>query len=180
MRKIKIFSLVLGMICLTVSAIAIFNGMGNNDISNMGIDGVETINKEYKIGINTDFKIVTEYTLCGHQIINNVEITRDMINLSYDDIITRYSGYEIVEFDSDIVILKRIVDEYCGEHYLVKENEGKIGVYIILDNDKLELMQTLDVSIDSLRQNDRYMFKNTGVTVNGKENLYQFLEDFDS
>ena len=63
---------------------------------------------------------------------------------------------------------------------MIKEEDNKIGLYSILADNNLEHIRWLDISIDMLRQNDRYMFKNTGVTIYGKENLYKFLEDFDS
>ena len=66
------------------------------------------------------------------------------------------------------------------EHFLINEEDNKIGLYSILADNNLEHIRWLDISIDMLRQNDRYMFKNAGVTIYGKENLYKFLEDFDS
>ncbi len=181
MKRLKMISFVIGVVCLTISAVAIFNNTSNQENNNLNnINGIETINKEYKIGINTQFYIITEYKLCNHTIEEKKEITKDMINLTYDDIVTRYSGYEIIEFDVDKVVLKRSINEFCGEHYLVKEVDKKIGIYKILDDSTIELLQVLDINIDTLRQSDRYMFQTTGVTVNGKENLYKFLEDYDS
>lgn len=178
-KKAKSISFVIGMICLTISMIVFVNNSNNNDIVNKP-DVVETINKEYKIGINTNFTVITKYQLCNHTIEEKKEITKDMLNLTYEDIQNKYVGYEIVEFDNDRVILQHSVNEYCGDHYLLKETNNKIGVYRLIDDNNFELIQIIDVDIDTLRQSDRYMFKTTGVRVNGQDNLYKFLEDFDS
>ena len=181
MRRLKIFSLILGIVCLSISGIAIFNSNDNDDVSNKNNEReIETINTEDKIGVNTDFVVETLYTMCGHTIIEKVEIDKSVINLTYQDIVNMYRGYDVVKFDSSNVLLKNTVNEYCKEHFLIKEEDNKIGLYSILADNNLEHIRWLDISIDMLRQNDRYMFKNAGVTIYGKENLYKFLEDFDS
>ena len=181
MKKFKIFSLVLGIVCLSISTVAIFNNINNDNVTNLSNEtDIETINREDKIGANTNFIIETVYTLCGHTISNKVDIDKDVINLTYEEISNMYRGYEIVHFDSNNVVLKNAVNEYCKEHFLIKAEDDKIGVYNILADNNVEFVRWLDISIDMLRQNDRYMFKNTGVTIYGKENLYKFLEDFDS
>lgn len=181
MRRLKILSLILGIVCLSISGIAIFSTNDNANVLKKNKErDIETINTEDKIGVNTSFVIETLYTMCGHTITEIVEIDKSVINLTYQDILNMYRGYDIVKFDSTNVLLKNTVNEYCKEHFLIKEENNKIGLYIILANNSLELVKWLDISIDMLRQNDRYMFKNTGVIIYGKENLYKFLEDFDS
>ena len=79
MRRLKIFSLILGIVCLTISGIAIFNNNDNDDVSNKNNEReIETINTEDKIGVNTDFVIETLYTMCGHTIIEKVEIDKSV------------------------------------------------------------------------------------------------------
>lgn len=179
MRKLKIISFVLGVICLAISGVAILNDDKQQSYADND-NGIETINTEYKVGVNTDFTVITKYTLCNHEIEDKIEVTKEMINMTYADVVNKYKGYEIIEFNNDKVVLKNTLNEFCSQHYLVKETDGKIGVYRVLSDDKLELIKVLDVDIDTLRQADRYMFQTTGVSVNGKESLYQFLEDYDS
>ena len=146
MKKLKIVSFVLGVVCLAISGIVILN----NDTDQSYVDndnGIETVNTEYKVGVNTDFTIITRYTLCNHEIQNKVEITKEMINMTYNDVANMYRGYEVVQFNNDKVVLKKTLNEFCKEHYLVKEIDGKIGVYRVLADDKLELIKKSGVQL---------------------------------
>ena len=181
MKRLKICSFILGVICLAISTVVIFNDSKKDNIYNLNnSENIETINTQRKVGVNTKIKIITHYALCGHEIITNVDVTKDMMNLSYDELKNRYRGYEFINLDDDNIILKRNINDYCNEHFLVKIEDEKICIYVIHSDNTQEFISLLDIPIDTLRQNDRYMLKTTGITIFGKESLYKFLEDFDS
>ena len=43
----------------------------------------------------------------------------------------------------------------CDEHYILKENEGKINIYKINENQQEELYETTEISVDYLTEEDK-------------------------
>ena len=76
------------------------------------------------------------------------------------------------------MILYREVDGECGEHYLVKEKDGKVVVYKILENGEEQEYETTQISTDYLTDTDKIEMQN-GIRVNGQQELNQLIEDFE-
>lgn len=186
MEKRKIIFFILSAICFSVASVYI----NKNETQNIEqgfydeciVDEIitETIQKEDKIGINTNFTINTLYTICGHETNEYIDIDNNYINKTYEQIKDMFPNYDIVEFNNKHVTIKNSIDTYCPYHYLLIDENDKITIYKEITKEKKEIFQILDVLVSNLRQNDQHMFKNNGIKIYGKENLYQFLEDFDS
>ena len=68
----------------------------------------------------------------------------------------------------------------CGEHYLLKDREGKIVIYKILNEDlqNLEEIEETDIYTEYLTDTDKLNIEK-GIRVNGKQELNQLIEDFE-
>ena len=66
----------------------------------------------------------------------------------------------------------------CGEHYVLRDIDGKIVINIIDSEGKEKEYQKTDISTDYLTDTDKIEIKN-GIKVFGKENLSQVIEDYE-
>lgn len=172
MNKLKIFSLVLGFICLSTAAVAIFNKVEDNK----PMEIVEAVQQEEKVRANTKIILKTVYDLCDHTLISEFPAPNNMINMTKDELLNKYAT---VSFKDNLLELTLVLQENCEEHYIIKEDNGVIKLYWRKNEINFEEIYTLNIDIKSLRQNDRYIFRNTGLIIDGNENLYKFLEDYD-
>ena len=186
MGKRKIIFFILSAICFSIASVYINKG-DTKDVSQVFYDEcivdqiiTETIQKEDKIGVNTNFTIKTLYTICGHEIDEHLDINNNYINKNYEQIKTIFPDDNIVEFNNKHVTIQKTSDTYCPYHYILVEENDKIVIYKEIYEDTKEIFQTLDILVSNLRQNDQYMFKKNGIRIYGKERLYKFIEDFDS
>lgn len=143
-------------------------------------DNIETINKQEKISINTKIILTDKYLLCNHEIDNIIGIDQSNINKSYEEIENIYRDYIISEFNSKYVKLRKEINQYCPFHYVLKSIDDKIGIYIKKDEYNMQLLNILDINLNSLRKNDKQLFTNEGLEIYGQKQLYEFIEDFDS
>ena len=91
---------------------------------------------------------------------------------------TEYKDYEIKQFSAEKVILYKEIDKYCGNHFVLKEEEGVVAIYKIKNDGSEELMDLTDISAQYLPESDRLKLKN-GIKIYGEENLDKALEDFE-
>ena len=76
------------------------------------------------------------------------------------------------------IILYREFESSCGQHYILRNDNGKITIYLINENDEEEIYEQTEISIEYLTQRDKEQIEQ-GIRVNGKEELYQIIEDFE-
>ena len=95
-----------------------------------------------------------------------------------EDLKEKYAGWTIDKFsDTQIVISKKEEGE-CGEHYIVKDKEGKVVIYKLLEDGTEKEYEVTDISTEYITDTDKINMKN-GIKVNGKQELNQLIEDFE-
>lgn len=134
--------------------------------------------EEEKVSPNCSFTKKTYYSKCGHTVSNYLELPKDVVNLTREQVANKYQDFRIEEFDSNKIVLFKQVDDECGEHYLVKDNEGKVTVYKILEDGSESLFEETDIYTEYLTDTDKENMKE-GISVNGKQELNQLIEDFE-
>lgn len=118
------------------------------------------------------------YKSCKHTIIERESITEDMVNLNQTEFKKLYSDWEIEKFSSTEITLYKEYDGECGEHYLVKENNGYISIYKVLSNNDLQLIEDTQISTNCLPDMDVKGLKE-GVSLVGKDELNAYIENFE-
>ena len=63
-------------------------------------------------------------------------------------------------------------------HFVLREDEGKITVYKINENNEEEIYEKTEISVEYLSETDKGKISD-GIKVNGIEELNQLLEDFE-
>ena len=141
-------------------------------------DEIETNSNEEKISPNCLLILKRYYDECQHTINEYVDIPQDLVNGTEYDLKKEYPYWEIEKFSSTQIVLYKEFNSNCGQHFILKEDNGKITVYKINENSEEEVYEKTEISLEYLSETDKIKIKD-GIKVNGIEELNQLLEDFE-
>lgn len=139
---------------------------------------IEANSAEEKISPNCSFTEKIYYKKCGHTTSQYLELPQDLVNETEEQLQEKYLDWEIQTFTSNEIILYQEKDEECGEHYLVKDKDGTVTIYQILEDGTEKEYETTGITTEYLTETDKINMKN-GIKVNGKQELNQLIEDFE-
>lgn len=134
--------------------------------------------KEEKVSPYCSFTINTHYNKCGHTKSEYLNLPNELVNCTESEVKDKYQDYNVTTFASNEIVLDKEESGECGEHYIVKDNDGKIAIYKIEDNGEEGLIEETDISTEYLSEADKVAMHN-GLKVNGKQNLNQLIEDYE-
>lgn len=89
-----------------------------------------------------------------------------------------YSQWEVKGFSPNEIVLYRQLDGICREHYLIKELDGVIAIYVLDENESATLQEKTSIATQYLTESDLENIKQ-GIRANGKEELNSILEDYE-
>lgn len=139
---------------------------------------IQTVSSEEKISPNAIIIEKRYYKLCDHLIRESVEIPTDVINNTKEEFQKKYSGWKIESFSPTEITVYKEFKGMCNEHYIVKENNGVLGIYIENAQKIQEWQEDTQIDTKYLPEEDIEEFK-TGVRIVGKTNLSMFLENYE-
>lgn len=124
------------------------NNLKKNNFINVEKNEKIAVNtSEEKISVNTIIKKVTYYSNCNHNIELIIKDKKKYINMTKEMLQKKFPDWEIKEFNRDNVILYKEEDDFCNEHFLVKDEDGYVTIYTIDNNENiLELLDKTDIS----------------------------------
>lgn len=124
------------------------NNLKKNNFINVEKNEKIAVNtSEEKISVNTIIKKVTYYSNCNHNIELIIKDKKKYINMTKEMLQKEFPDWEIKEFNRDNVILYKVEDDFCNEHFLVKDEDGYVTIYTIDNNENiLELLDKTDIS----------------------------------
>lgn len=138
----------------------------------------ETNSNEEKTSPNCSLTMKRYYNECGHSIEEYTNLNNELVNKTKDEIQQVYSAWTIDKFSNNEIIISRSFDSQCGEHYVVRDKDGKVAIYLISgDGTETELQET-EISTEFLTENDKMELQN-GIRANGKQELNQVIENFE-
>ena len=118
------------------------------------------------------------YEECGH-IIEKKETIKDAdVNLTEKELQERFPDWEIQKFTSSEIVLYKEVNDFCNEHYMVKEQDGYVVIFSIDKNNNKTFLEKTNISILYLEDEDLNKLK-SGIYVESKKELNKILEDFE-
>lgn len=141
-------------------------------------DVIFTSYSKFKVTPNTKIVFETIYNKCNHKDVKEEIASKEIVNFNEQELKNKYKDYEIKQFSVEKVILYKEIDEYCGNHFLLKEEEGVVAIYKIKNDGSEELMDLTDISVQYLPEADMLKLKN-GIKIYGEKNLDKALEDFE-
>ena len=137
----------------------------------------ETSSEGEKISPNCSIIFRRHYNDCGHTIEQYSNIPTELVNKTEEDLQEQYQGWTIEEFSRNQIILYREFDSECGEHYILREKDGKVVVYL-KTGDTEELVEETDIATEFLTETDKIELQN-GIEANGRVELNQLIEDYE-
>lgn len=148
------------------------------NLINSNIELVTTASEEEKTSPNCLFVFKTYYKKCEHIKVEREKITETMVNKTREDLESIYKNWNIVTFRNNEVLFYKEEEGSCGEHYLLKELEGKIAIYNIDEQNNLNLYEKTEILTNYLPEEDITRLRE-GIRVEGKDKLNQALEDYE-
>jgi hypothetical protein len=139
---------------------------------------VQANSRENKISPNAILILKKHYKECNHTTKDYVEIPKELVNLTKEQLEQIYKEWTIESFSPNEIVLKREEKGICNEHYVLREVDGVIGIYYVDRNNIETLKEKTGISIKYLPETDRINLRN-GIRINGKEALNSILEDFE-
>ena len=139
---------------------------------------VKANTQEEKTSPNCSLTIKTYYSKCGHTKNEYTNLPQDFVNLSKEEIQEKYQDYEIQDFATNAIVIYQEKQGDCGEHYRVKDKNGTVTIYQVLEDGTEQEMETTGITTEYLPDTDKINMKN-GIQVNGKQELNQLIEDFE-
>lgn len=139
---------------------------------------IATNSQEEKISPNCLLILKKYYDECNHTINEYVDVPQDLVNGTEEDLKKEYPYWQIEKYSNNEIILYKEFNSNCGQHFVLREDEGKITVYKINENDEEEIYEKTEISVEYLSETDKSKISE-GIKVNGIEELNQLLEDFE-
>jgi len=183
---------------IVIGGIGIYNDMFNNDkemylnsdiynteennssinVLDSNIELVTTVSEEQKVSPNCIFVFKILYKGCNHLNVEKEFAKESMVNKTREELESIYKEWKIVTFRKDEVLFYKEELGVCKEHYLLKEKDGNIAIYLLDEDDEATLKETTSILTSYLPEEDRQRIKE-GIRVNGKEELNRALEDYE-
>ena len=133
--------------------------------------------EEEKISPNCSIIFRRYYNECGHTLEQYSSVPTELVNKTEKELQEEYQGWTIEEFSRNQIVLYRAFDSECGEHYVLKEKDGKVVVYLKVGENE-ELVEETDIATEFLTETDRLELQN-GIEANGRVELNQLIEDYE-
>lgn len=141
-------------------------------------EGIVTSSAEEKVSPNANLLIRKHYKQCDHTVIAYAEIPAEMVNKTQEEVESKYPQFVLVGFSPYEVIVEKEVEGICNEHYMVKEKDGMIAIYIVDENGKETLKEETNITTEYLPEEDLKKIKE-GIKIYGQEGLNSLIEDFE-
>lgn len=139
---------------------------------------VSTAASEIKISPNCTIVEKQYFKGCDHLIKNIKEIPEEWINMTEEQVKEQYPDWTLESFSNNQIIVSQEKDGYCGEHYVIRENDGVLAIYTLDENGNETWKEDTEISTMYLTEEDLKIL-NKGIEAIGDDQLHTVLEDFE-
>lgn len=138
----------------------------------------ETVYEEKKIGPNAKLVLKKFYMKCSHTKEDEEQNVDNLVNLTKEELQQKYPDWDIEKFSEEEIILIKNIDDFCNEHYVLKNNNGYVTVFKIDSGMNEEIYLSTDIAIVYLPEIDQLNLEK-GIYVFSNEKLIEILQDFE-
>ena len=149
-----------------------------DDCTKEGQDLLLANAEEQKVSPNAIIIAKRYYAKCGHTTKECMPVTENMVNLFKEDVEELYEGWILEGFSSTEIVMLKEEQGICGEHYVLREEDERIVVYMVDENNNERIFERTGIITKYLPEADKINIEN-GIFVNGKEALNCLLEDYE-
>lgn len=129
---------------------------------------------------NTLLIFETNYTRCNDKIVEKRKAEDGETGLSRLDIKTKFPDWDVGEFSSVQVVLSKVLDDYCPNHFVLKDKDGMVVIYMPSEDENKERdIQRTQISINKLPPDVQDEIKE-GLVMDSLEEVEFFMESLDS
>ena len=140
----------------------------------------EVNSSDEKISSNSALVLKKYYKECGHTINEYVEMLPELVNMTEDEVADKFQDWELIGFNTREVTMFKEFEGTCGEHFILKEENGNVVIYKILPDGTKQIYEKTEISTEFLPETDLLQIQSEeGIQVYGKEELNKVLEDFE-
>ncbi len=148
------------------------------NIIQSNMDLVTTTSEQEKVSPNSMFIFKVYYKKCEHITVEKEKVAEVMVNKTREDLEGIYKDWNIVTFRNDEVLFYKEEEGICKEHYILKELDNHIAIYILDENEKETLKEKTAILTNYLPEEDINRLKQ-GIRVDGRDKLNKTLEDYE-
>lgn len=141
-------------------------------------ESIQTNQEEEKVTPNTQFILQKHYVQCGHTTVDYEEVPSEVVNMTQGELQEKYKEWEIAKFSKQEVILRKEESGNCDQHYVLREKEGYVAIYLVNQNGMESLKELTGIATEYLPQEDIQKFKE-GIFVYGLQELNTIIEDYE-
>lgn len=139
---------------------------------------VSTSSVEEKISPNCTIIEKQYFTGCDHIIRTIKDVPEEYINATKEKFAKGYKDWKIENFTTNQINIYQEKEGFCGQHYLIKEHNGVIAIYLVDEEGKENWKEDTEIQIMYLPEQDIEQIRQ-GIMVIGNTELYSILEDFE-
>ena len=151
----------------------------NNITNNTNTIEIRTSVSEEKISVNTEVIEEVYYAQCDHLIKTTRKDIKSLVNMTKAELAKKYVDWEVKQFSTEQVVVYKEEQDFCGEHYLVKDVNGFVTIYNMDNEDKInERIEITEIETKYLTETDQEDLKE-GIMVYSQQKLNKLLEDFE-
>ena len=143
-----------------------------------GLDLIRTNSEEEKASPNCILTLKVYYNNCGHLIEKKQKIKETEVNMTEEELKNRFQEWEVQKFTATEIVLYKEVNEFCNQHFLLKEQDGYITIFKLNQDNSTEFFQTTEISTEYLAEEDLEQIRN-GIKIYTQKELNKTLEDFE-
>lgn len=137
------------------------------------------ISQPQKVSPYATLTIEKFFKNCGHTTLDTIDIPKELVNMTEEELQTKYEKWDIKKFEERDIHLYREIEANCSSHFVIKENNGKVAVFSQLTSKNMQFIEDTNIDFESLRDEDKTLIRE-GVEIYGQEELSSFIEDFNS
>jgi len=139
---------------------------------------LETANLEEKLLPTAKLILEKTYGDCKHTVTSTVELPVEMYNLTEEQIREKYKDWTIKEFSKDNLILSKLENGLCNEHFVINSENGIVVVYKLDEDYNKSLYEKTNIYTEYLPEEDLEKLEQ-GIYVYGTYSLNSELENFE-
>ncbi len=134
--------------------------------------------QEEKLSANAILILKKYFINCDHTINEYVELPQELVNMTKDEVQAQYPEWEVIGFEANKLTLYKEFEDECGEHFILRIEDGKVIIYLLNKDGTESLYEKTDISSEYLTETDLLEIEQ-GLEVFGKEELNKIIEDFE-
>jgi len=132
------------------------------------------------ISPETDIIFNRFYTLCKDVVVEKRKPFKEEIGSDISGIRARFNDWDVEEFSEIQVVLKKEIDNYCSNHYIVQEQGGLVTIYIpVEEKEGLEVLNQTSIKVSSLHPALQEEIEE-GLVVDSLEQVEILMESWES